>query len=128
MISMKNLAKGILYATIIILLVGALYLGITTGIANKSFRDEYKRNNERINEQQRRWDETQQQIMGSLNDLEDGVETVIGRIETIQSGVELLKGYNRELTDVSIESELLSDRDARLLQELEQRITTSQTE
>ena len=128
MISMKNLAKGILYATIIILLVGALYLGITTGITNKSFRDEYKRNNERINEQQRRWDETQQQIMGSLNDLEDGVETVIGRIETIQSGVELLKGYNRELTDVSIESELLSDRDARLLQELEQRITTSQTE
>jgi len=128
MISMKNLAKGILYATIIILLVGALYLGITTGIANKSFRDEYKRNNERINEQQRRWDETQQQIMGSLNDLEDGVETVIGRIETIQSGVELLKGYNRELTDVSIESELLSDRDARLLQELEQRIATSQTE
>ena len=128
MISMKNLAKGILYATIIILLVGALYLGITTGITNKSFRDEYKRNNERINEQQRRWDETQQQIMGSLNDLEDGVETVIGRIETIQSGVELLKGYNRELTDVSIESELLSDRDARLLQELEQRIATSQTE
>jgi len=128
MTSMKNLAKGILYATIIILLVGALYLGITTGIANKSFRDEYKRNNERINEQQRRWDETQQQIMGSLNDLEDGVETVIGRIETIQSGVELLKGYNRELTDVSIESELLSDRDARLLQELEQRIATSQTE
>jgi len=128
MTSMKNLAKGILYATIIILLVGALYLGITTGITNKSFRDEYKRNNERINEQQRRWDETQQQIMGSLNDLEDGVETVIGRIETIQSGVELLKGYNRELTDVSIESELLSDRDARLLQELEQRIATSQTE
>lgn len=122
MISMKNLAKGVLYAVIIILLGVNLYfiLSSDSGIG-QSFLDEYKANNLRIAEQQRQYDEIQRGVMEAITTLDSGVGELNSRIESLEGGIEDLKGYNRELKDRSVETAILSDRNDRLLKELERR-------
>jgi esterase/lipase len=122
MTSMKNWLKVVFYAVVIVVLIVSLYLNFSNLRAGQSFRAEYEANNKRIEEQQLRYNETHERIMGTVEDIQSGIGEVSRRIEVIETGVTILKGYNRDLADRSVDTEIISDRNDRLLKELERRV------
>lgn len=125
---MKNFLKGGVYVAIFSCLALFLYFSFSNYVSGQSFRNEYRANSERIKQQQLEYNETQQRIMATVNDLEAGIGEVIDRVGVIENGVDILKGINYKLEDGSVETSILGDRNVRLLQELESRLIESKTE
>lgn len=128
MISMTNLYKGVKDAAIFGILAIMLILLVNTCSNSKTSRDDYTRNNQRIEAQFAGIRDNLDGIVGGLSTLEETTRTTIDELREYRDEIDQFISDDRQLGDRSLELGLLADRSGRLLQELERRQSETETD